>query len=138
MSEEQLKEMLNITIERANDFSKKNPNVNYDELLTCLFNKAEEKIQTNDYPLGIIHSDKDIKEFLNKKNNKMNTKKQTMENIEGNNPFEKWENLKKYILTQVDIIDREVPWSNTEPEWWLEMQEIDMKIRAITNIGNAC
>ena len=37
-------------------------------------------------------------------------------------PREKWENFKKYILTQIEKIDKETHWENTKPKWWLEIQ----------------
>jgi len=49
--------------------------------------------------------------------------------VMGSTPREKWENLKKYILTQTEKIDKETPWQSTEPEWWLEMQTIERNIR---------
>lgn len=49
--------------------------------------------------------------------------------VMGSTSREKWENLKKYILTQTEKIDKETPWQNTEPEWWLEMQTIERNIR---------
>ena len=49
--------------------------------------------------------------------------------VMGSTPSEKWENLKKYILTQTKKIDKETPWQNSEPEWWLEMQTIERNVR---------
>ena len=49
--------------------------------------------------------------------------------VMGSTPSEKWENLKKYILAQTEKIDKETPWQNTEPEWWLEMQTIERNVR---------
>lgn len=33
----------------------------------------------------------------------------------------------KAIISKIDIIDKETPWQNSEPEWWLEMMEIRKK-----------
>ncbi len=47
-----------------------------------------------------------------------------------NTPKEKWENLKRYILEQIDNIDKEtVSNSQNEPEWWLEMSTIARNIQ---------
>ena len=34
---------------------------------------------------------------------------------------EKYKVLLKKILTEIDEIDREVSWSESEPKWWLGM-----------------
>ena len=39
-------------------------------------------------------------------------------------PKEKYERLKESIINQIDSIDYETPWSSMEPEWWLEMMEL--------------
>lgn len=49
--------------------------------------------------------------------------------VMGSTLSEKWENLKKYILTQTEKIDKETHWQETKPEWWLEMQTIERNIR---------
>ena len=37
---------------------------------------------------------------------------------------EKYEELKQQILKSIEEIDKETPWQNIEPEWWLEMMEL--------------
>ena len=62
-------------------------------------------------------------------NNKEENKALQIGDVIGSTPLEKWENLKKYILIQTEKIDKETPWKNSEPEWWLEMQTIERNIR---------
>ena len=62
-------------------------------------------------------------------NEQQQVKKCDLSDVMGGTSREKWENLKKYILTQTEKIDKETPWQNREPEWWLEMQTIELNIR---------
>lgn len=69
---------------------------------------------------------------MDKENVNLNEAENSVLNIAdvmGSTPREKWENLKKYILTQTEKIDKETPWQNSEPEWWLEMQTIERNVR---------
>jgi hypothetical protein len=43
-------------------------------------------------------------------------------------PAERWKELKKLILTEIQSIDSDTPWTETEPKWWLEMSEIERHI----------
>ena len=36
-----------------------------------------------------------------------------------------WEELKKETLKKIREIDKETPWSCCEPEWWLEMSNVE-------------
>lgn len=36
----------------------------------------------------------------------------------------KWDVLKEHILNQIDEIDKETPWSASEPPCWLEMMDV--------------
>lgn len=65
----------------------------------------------------------------NTKNTAKENEKLSVPDITGVSPKEKWENLKKYIITQIERIDEETEWQNTEPEWWLEMQNIERNIK---------
>lgn len=41
-------------------------------------------------------------------------------------PRQMWEELKtrgNYTSQEIDAIDKETPWSEVEPEWWLEMMQ---------------
>ncbi len=51
--------------------------------------------------------------------NKINTP-----DITGKSPSEKWENLKSFILDQIDKIDKETVYRSHEPDWWVEMSGI--------------
>lgn len=50
------------------------------------------------------------------------------QSIEGNTPKEKWENLKNFVLEQIEIIDGETEYSVTEPDWWLQMSDVQRKL----------
>jgi len=43
-------------------------------------------------------------------------------------PKERWEALRDGILKNIKEIDRDTPWQETEPKWWLEMREIEQKL----------
>ena len=45
-------------------------------------------------------------------------------------PRERWQTLRKDILTEINKIDKDTPWQETEPEWWLEMMELHRTISA--------
>jgi hypothetical protein len=47
-------------------------------------------------------------------------------------PDEEWEDLKKEILEKIDKIDKNTPWQDYEPKWWLEMMDIRKKIQKDT------
>lgn len=36
-------------------------------------------------------------------------------------PAQRWERAKAQLLAEVEVIDKETPWSNAEPSWWLHM-----------------
>lgn len=44
-------------------------------------------------------------------------------------PKQQWEKLKREIKQRIDEIDKETPFSDTEPEWWLEMQTLRRSIQ---------
>lgn len=44
-------------------------------------------------------------------------------------PKQQFENLKKRIIEEIDAIDKQVPWSEKEPSWWLEMVDIRRTIQ---------
>ena len=39
-----------------------------------------------------------------------------------------WEQLKREIIDRIKAIDESTPWSNTEPQWWLEMMSIQKQL----------
>lgn len=43
-------------------------------------------------------------------------------------PKERWESLREGILKNIKMIDRDTPWRENEPKWWLEMREIEQKL----------
>jgi hypothetical protein len=45
-------------------------------------------------------------------------------------PSEQWEDLRRSIIAGIILIDEETPWQGTEPEWWLEMMEVQSAVRA--------
>ena len=44
------------------------------------------------------------------------------------NPKEEFYKLLEEICDKVDIIDENTPWSEVEPQWWLDMMEIRRKV----------
>lgn len=52
-----------------------------------------------------------------------------MENNSNKSPQEKWEDLKKYFIEQVEKIDSEVKWSPVEPNWWAEMSDLTRQMK---------
>lgn len=41
-------------------------------------------------------------------------------------PYERWEQLKargNVTAEEIDAIDRDTPWAEVEPRWWLEMMD---------------
>jgi hypothetical protein len=44
-------------------------------------------------------------------------------------PRQKWESLKQSVIQQITEIDKETPWQDYEPEWWLEMMNIQKLMR---------
>lgn len=44
-------------------------------------------------------------------------------------PCVQWDDLKQDFLDRINQIDGETPWSESEPSWWLEMQQIARAIR---------
>lgn len=38
-------------------------------------------------------------------------------------PGDRWASLKAEMLAKIEVIDKDTPWSATEPGWWLEMSE---------------
>ncbi len=45
-------------------------------------------------------------------------------------PSEQWASLKEEVLEKIEAIDKDTPWQECEPEWWLEMMEVDRVVRA--------
>jgi len=48
-----------------------------------------------------------------------------------NFPIQRWIALKKYILQMTHEINIDTTWTESEPEWWLEMMEIQKKLITI-------
>ena len=49
-------------------------------------------------------------------------------------PSQKWEELRKEIISRIAAIDSETPWSESEPKWWLHMQNVNNAAsKGITN-----
>jgi len=42
---------------------------------------------------------------------------------------DRWEALKAKVRAEIGAIDKDTPWAEVEPEWWLEMQEV---LRAVS------
>jgi len=42
---------------------------------------------------------------------------------------EMYKQLKEAVLQATEFIDKETPWQNTEPEWWLEMMDLQKQVR---------
>lgn len=40
-------------------------------------------------------------------------------------PQQQWEQLRAELLERIEQIDKEVPWSEVEPKWWLLMKEVE-------------
>jgi len=38
---------------------------------------------------------------------------------------ERWETLKEEMAKKIKAIDEDTPWQETEPEWWLEMTDVE-------------
>jgi hypothetical protein len=49
--------------------------------------------------------------------------------VMGSTPRQRWEKLKRHILEETAQIDKDTPWQEQEPEWWLEMQTIERNVR---------
>jgi hypothetical protein len=47
---------------------------------------------------------------------------------------QKWEIFREEVTARINEIDKETPWSETEPEWWLQMMEVQKLINK--NIRN--
>jgi hypothetical protein len=46
-------------------------------------------------------------------------------------PQERWNEIKADpTIGQIDDIDKDVQWSETEPAWWLEMMEVRRRLVA--------
>ena len=49
--------------------------------------------------------------------------------IGNSTPSEMFEQLKQAVVQVTEMIDKETPWQNNEPEWWLEMIDLQAKCR---------
>jgi len=49
-------------------------------------------------------------------------------------PREKFINEMEQLIIKLKAIDKETPWQNSEPEWWLAMSDIERL--AISAVGN--
>jgi len=43
------------------------------------------------------------------------------QSAKGASPRERWIALRAQFLAEIDAIDKATPWSEVEPDWWLEM-----------------
>ncbi len=48
-------------------------------------------------------------------------------------PAARWLDLRKEMLTRINKIDNDTPWSEVEPRWWLGMMEAAKTIREVAN-----
>ena len=39
-------------------------------------------------------------------------------------PENSWLDLCEKVINKIDKIDDETPWQETEPEWWIHMQDV--------------
>lgn len=56
-------------------------------------------------------------------------KKCTISFVGNSTPQEQFELLKKAVIEATEQIDKDTPWGNTEPQWWLNMMEIQADCR---------
>jgi hypothetical protein len=46
-------------------------------------------------------------------------------------PKERWEEIKANpTVEQIDAINKDTPWTETEPLWWIEMMEVRARLVA--------
>jgi hypothetical protein len=50
-------------------------------------------------------------------------------------PAEKWEALRLEIIQRTEEIDKETPWSDVEPMWWVRMMEVQRSARMAKEPG---
>ena len=56
-------------------------------------------------------------------------KKCTISFVGNSTPQEKFEQLKKTLIEATEQIDKETPWQEREPKWWLEMMDLQKQAR---------
>ena len=53
----------------------------------------------------------------------------TISFVGNSTPSEMFEQLKTAVVQATEFIDKETPWQETEPKWWLEMIELQEQWR---------
>lgn len=43
-------------------------------------------------------------------------------------PRERWIELKAHMKAEINKIDEDTAWQESEPEWWLEMSDVERKL----------
>jgi hypothetical protein len=53
----------------------------------------------------------------------------TISFVGNSTPSEMYKQLKEAVLKATEFIDKETPWQNTEPDWWLEMMDLQKQAK---------
>lgn len=51
----------------------------------------------------------------------------TISFVGNSTPSEMFEQLKQAIVQATEMIDEDIPWQEVEPEWWIEMMDLQAK-----------
>tara|TARA_R110002167_G_C12369091_1_gene623938 strand:- start:360 stop:560 length:201 start_codon:yes stop_codon:yes gene_type:complete len=62
-------------------------------------------------------------------NKNTETEQCTISFVGNSTPSEMYKQLKESILQATEFIDKETPWQNSEPDWWLEMMDLQKQVR---------
>jgi hypothetical protein len=49
--------------------------------------------------------------------------------IEKSTPQDKFKQLKKAVIEVTEQIDKETPWQEREPKWWVEMKDLQEQVK---------
>jgi len=53
----------------------------------------------------------------------------TISFVGNSTPSEMYKQLKEAVLKATELIDKETPWQSIEPDWWLEMMDLQKQAR---------
>ena len=48
-------------------------------------------------------------------------------------PKEQFINEMESLVDKLKVIDKNTPWQETEPKWWLDMMDVQTKAREVIN-----
>ena len=88
------------------------------------FDKANAKIRKQILKDNALEKAEQLNITMNKDSKKPETEQCAISFVSNSTPSEMYKQLKEAILQATEQIDKETVWQSCEPDWWIEMMDL--------------